>query len=1198
MTSPSSSAISGDPIDLDENVASGAVGSLNTVLEVAVAQLNKIVVRLASQGPLAPFFAGLVYDAEMDKFRPTTEHQLSPMLEAIFTATPQTVADATDYIASWQSLLRVVLQDFEHGGATLQASYAYLFQNVVAAYENVPIPLSLTEAAAVFAIPDDLILSGTGTVVGTADADLFYLGVGDQQVEGVAGSNAYIVGENFGHDVIVDLKPGLSEAEDSIRFAHLNPVDLTFRREGADLIITENGTDNELRVVNEFAGRRTSPLGGSIDPDAQVEIIIFANGTVWDIVDIAWAAKTIPLDSSDTIVGSLEIDVLDGGGGADYLRGGGGGDIYIFGYGYGLDVISDEGGDDPFSDSPDVVQFGPGVGMDDVTFVRVGDDLQITLSDGSVLTIAGQFTRAYTALGDFSWQQIDGFLLDDGSTYSWEQVNEELIEQATSAGDDRLIGYYTADVLDGGAGDDLLDAGAGNDTYIFGRESGRDTIREGFHDIFAIDDDTVQFGDDVTLADLAWIYSGDDLLIHIVGTNDVLTVKDEFSEYLTPIEHFVFADGTSLTIDDIRTDLIDRRLSASAGDDTIIGTDGADVIAGLGGADCLHGGAGDDIYLFARGDGQDVVNDYDGANELHFAAGIAPEDVHVLYLAYSGGTGDLILTIDGSDDRITMPNPSIYGTPTSAFASVLFADGTVWSAADLIALAVDVPAANAEWQGDLYVVEHDVADGFAWPSWGSTFGQERTLILHGVGPDDVVLQRIGDHSRYYYIDGSAAFFIGTDGADAGGFMMYTNDFYMQADRLIFDDGTVWERAELEQHFIDVQYTDGDDVIAGFFGDNTVEAGRGNDFLIGGEGSDTYVYRAGDGFDRIDDRDSYDSADRLVFEDIRSDQVKFVKDPANDADLIIEILSPTPGRITIIGHFTVQSLGDSRLESFVFADGVTLTAAAVDALLAEQSSTDRNDRIVGSYNDDVIAGGLGDDVLIGGDGHDTYVWSLGDGRDRIENIGGDDEQWDTLVLHGVSASAVRVLRSPVSANTLELQMGSAAQSITLVNQTVDYHSDHIGRVVFDDGTVWLPFDLVLLEMGGYASAVTIAGTASAETIIGTPGNDVIDGGAGDDIIDTSQGSDLILFGVGSGHDVLKEGDLRNELPGHLWTDVDTLRLVGLTVDDIVVVRQQWGHAHHDYGHRRNLHRRAAVHRTGGRPSGAGADRVCRWHGLDL
>ncbi|MBX9826325.1 MAG: pre-peptidase C-terminal domain-containing protein [Xanthobacteraceae bacterium] len=1142
----------GDPIDLDDAVLPGAVSALNSVLDVAIRQLDKIVVRLAMQGPLEPFFAGLEYDASTDQFRPTTEHQLSPMLEAIFGAAPATAQAATDYIAAWQDVVHVILPDLDRGGATIQASFAYLFQNVVSAYENVPIPLSLVEAAAVFSIPADLIVTGTGNITGTSDPDLFYLDSSDQTAEGGSGPDAYIVGANFGRDVIHDVTPGLGAGnEDAVRFAHLNASDLTFTRDGLDLVITQTGTDNEIRVVDEFAGRRVNPFGGYLDPDAQIEVITFADGTVWDKIDIAWAAVNIPQATDDALVGSPDMDVLDPGAGNDYLSGGDGGDVYLFGFGYGGDVVFDQTAGNPFDTSPDVISFNSGVTVADVSFARVGDsnDLMVKLSDGSVLTINDQFGRAYTALGNFEFNQIEGFLFDDGSIYSFESVNEILLQQATTDGDDRLIGFYTDDVLDGGSGDDYLDGRAGNDTYVFGIGSGRDTIHEHFNDALAEDDDTVQFGEGVAPSDIEWIFSDETITAHIRGTGDVLTIlQGSSTDPDFRVENFAFSNGTVLSL----ADVIALSRQGTDGNDEIAGDDSGNALDGGIGNDYLIGNDGDDHYFFAPGDGADLIYDYAGAADvLEFGVGIAAADVTVYYLA---GIGDLVLTFAGSDDRIVLPNDSIFPDPVSAIETFVFAGGTTWSAADLVAQAIEMPRAVAIDVDFTRVIDFDVADGLAAPFWGFTIGEDHVLNLHGVTPDDLVLQRVGDESE-------AFFFLGTAGPDGGGLIFTSPSYFPDIDRVVFDNGAVWDGATLDQRFLALAQTDGDDVIHGFYDSAEIVGGLGNDIMIGQGGADTYVYRRGDGFDRIQERGSAGTSsgepiiDTLSFADIEPSEVKFSRGGLDDADLVIDVLGDEPGRVVVAGQF-VQDIFDDRIERFVFADGTTLTMQQVEALVVAQSATGRDDRVIGWDGDDVIAGGIGDDHLIGGGGSDTYVWSVGDGRDVIENRDSEDGRTDTLVLHGVDPDDVTVVRMPGTPDTLELHIGgSPDQAIVLRNQMQDYRADHIGYVRFDDGTVWLAHDLVVRAIGGYGSSVTVAGTAASETISGTLGDDVIDAAGGDDVIKSGPGSDLVLFGAGYGNDVWTEGILDNALPGHLWREADTLRLVGLNPDDVELSRNQ-------------------------------------------
>jgi Ca2+-binding RTX toxin-like protein len=59
-------------------------------------------------------------------------------------------------------------------------------------------------------------------------------------------------------------------------------------------------------------------------------------------------------------------------------------------------------------------------------------------------------------------------------------------------------------------------------------------------------------------------------------------------------------------------------LRGGAGDDLLRGGAGADVLQGGKGADRLEGGAGSDHYLYACGDGWDVIADRDGLGRVFY----------------------------------------------------------------------------------------------------------------------------------------------------------------------------------------------------------------------------------------------------------------------------------------------------------------------------------------------------------------------------------------------------------------------------------------------------------------------------------------------------------------------------------------------------------------------------------------------------
>lgn|GEM_PF-1926318 len=120
---------------------------------------------------------------------------------------------------------------------------------------------------------------------------------------------------------------------------------------------------------------------------------------------------------------------------------------------------------------------------------------------------------------------------------------------------------------------------------------------------------------------------------------------------------------------------------------------------------------------------------------------------------------------------------------------------------------------------------------------------------------------------------------------------------------------------------------GDDVIKGLLGNDILNGGLGNDRLEGGLGADTYVFKAGDGHDRL-----YDSGgnDTLRFEDVSLDHLWFSRDGKN---LHIDVLD-NGGSVTIENYFTSAKsthFTTNAIEHFQ-TDGHHLFSSYVNKLL--------------------------------------------------------------------------------------------------------------------------------------------------------------------------------------------------------------------------------------------------------------------------
>gem|GEM_PF-1526433 len=195
-------------------------------------------------------------------------------------------------------------------------------------------------------------------------------------------------------------------------------------------------------------------------------------------------------------------DQLNGGGANDLLNGGDGDDTLDGGDGYdnlvggaGADTLIGGTGDD----WADYSAASGGVTVNLATGTGTGSDAEGDIYSGIEAVNGSAYADALTG--------------DTGENWLFAQ-----------AGDDSLLGGNGNDRLNGGAGNDALTGGAGNDIYEFGRGDGADVVNnigEG------ASSDTVEFGSDISIYQLWFEQSGDDLVASIVGsTTDQITIDD------------------------------------------------------------------------------------------------------------------------------------------------------------------------------------------------------------------------------------------------------------------------------------------------------------------------------------------------------------------------------------------------------------------------------------------------------------------------------------------------------------------------------------------------------------------------------------------------------------------------------------------------------------------------------------------------
>lgn len=678
---------------------------------------------------------------------------------------------------------------------------------------------------------------------------------------------------------------------------------------------------------------------------------------------------------------------------------------------------------------------------------RIGTGIELVeFSDGTRMTMRDLITIADQD------HIVNGTAGDD-----WYVTGNGLDSIRGGDGDDIIETHGGNDTLDGGAGTDYLVGGAGNDVFLFGRGSGNDEIYQYYAKL--ADVDVIRLASDILPSDVTLSRNEDALCLTINDTGDSITQYDWFEPEANRVTRVEFADGT---VWDLREMYRETLLGTENGDEfdgneqnsTLVGLEGADALYGNYGDDVLNGGKdddyldggqGNDVYLFARGDGNDVIDQYsaseDDVDVIRFASDILPSDI-VLSREENSGR----ITIKDTGDSILLQD--LFNSEYRHVERIEFDNGTVWNMADVLSLFVQ-----------------------------NSFGNELDNVL----------------------DGS-----------------YQNDGLYGGD--------------------------GNDTLLGEDGNDVIEGGAGNDTLEGGSGNDIYLFSRGFGQDYISEGWYGWEADFIRFDATIAPADIVVMRDRFDLHLIV---NGTSDRITIAGWFEDV---ERRIERIEFADGTLWNYADVFGRISTVSSEGSdylrsthdnrtlqglggNDVLIGRQGDDILVGGSGNDYLEGEAGNDTYYFEKGFGHDRIEGYHyyEETETFDTIIFGpGILPDDVIVSEGPES--HLYLTLNGGADRIEILNWFVNYDRS-VERIIFADGSEWDVDDIFNRLTAG-------------ETIIGTNGDDDLSGGAGND-----------LLAGGSGNDLLQDSSGRNLLDGGAGNDVlygdgDANFIIGGKGDDLI------------------------------------------------
>ncbi|SMH28420.1 beta strand repeat-containing protein [Azospirillum agricola] len=578
------------------------------------------------------------------------------------------------------------------GTDTVQSSITHM---LLADFEN----LTLTGSAAIGGTGNaaNNLLTGNGAanvLSGLAGDDTLNGGGGADTLVGGTGNDLYVV-DNAGDSVVELADEGTDTVNASVSWMlGANVENLTLTGSGAinatgnDLgnVLTGNGGANVLDgglgadsmaggagndvyivddagdVVTELVGQGTDEVRTSLSVyalGANVERLTYTGGGSFSGTGNSLDNLLTGGADDDTLVGDAGNDTLAGGLGADSLAGGLGDDVYLAdGAGGQVIELAGEGWDEVRTG---LSSYSLTVNVEALTFsgtgafAGTGNDLDNRLVGGiGSDTLNGGF-GSDTLDGGAGGDLLVGGFGDD--LYIVDSLDDQIVELLGEGIDEvrtALAGYTLTDGveiltytglgsfsgdgngldnrLQGGAGADTLDGGAGNDTLIGGLGD----------DVYRID----SVGDVV-------VETADGGIDEVRTTLTVFTLGDN-------VERLLLQGGAGLGIGNA----LDNALIGGSGNDSLEGWSGNDTLSGGLGDDLLTGGEGADLFVFATGDGQDLITDFDAL--LGDRIGVAGDWT---YTVTSDINGDARIVF-GTSDALTLAGVQASAVSASWFVTV------------------------------------------------------------------------------------------------------------------------------------------------------------------------------------------------------------------------------------------------------------------------------------------------------------------------------------------------------------------------------------------------------------------------------------------------------------------------------------------------------------------------------------------------
>ena len=942
--------------------------------------------------------------------------------------------------------------------------------------------------------------TGTTTINGGTGVDQLFAGAGNTTINGGSGVD-YIQGGSSGVDVLNAGSGGTSTMATEV-----------IGGAATTSIYGGSGVDD----LKAGSGGTIIYGGTGIDQ-------IYGGSGVDSLIAGAGQTTITAGSGSDTMVATQGSDVFVGGvGKSTYVVGNNDGTVNINNSG-GSDVLDLTGGiteaniqvSQSTNSTGNVITITTNNGS--TVEINAGLLTSVEFTDGATATLSQLLAPSYT-VGSTTYSSISA-TAGTGIT-ALEMTGTGNVTATANNLNDTLISNSGNDTLIAGSGNDTLVGGAGTTTYVVDAQSPSTmTTING-----SGASDTLVFGAGISAASVVASATNSASSIDVelrLGELGVVVVNN------SNINQFVFADGTSLTLNELLTQTFtDGNAMYSSNNATLSGGATSLILTGLAG---ITGTAGATNDIIIANSGNDTL--YAGAGNDTLVAGATGSGQESLIGGNTNGDGTTTYLVDASTGTTTISagTSDILQIGSTVDLGTLVVTQTTgqltFSASNLASVSVNNTIGYIELPGELVLsMSVYLAGGVNYSNVSATVqGGATNLYLTGTGN----LTATGNNLN---------------------------------DEIVANSGN-------------------DSLIAGT-GNDTLVAGPGNDTLLAGAGNETFQGSTGQTTYQYNQEPAGPSPSTITINDSGANDVLVfgsgIKENFITASSSL-VNGVTVGNLSLVENGTTVSnvvINGGTLNQFQFADGLTVSLADLiaqshtqgDSLYSWANATLPGSlnvlTLVGSANltgtlnnnnNDSLNANSGNDLLIAGTGTDTL--SAGSGSDTLvaasagsQYLVGGNANGDGTTTYVVGPTTGYVTVNAGTNDILKLTSSVNLVGLT-INQTTPYlsfGSSNLNNVSvygspasieLPDGTLISLATFETLSFADTASATQFSSTSSTvpggmttliqtgsaninatantlnDTIYANSGNDSLLSGSGHDTLIAGYGNDTLIGGAG-------------------------------------------------------------------------------------